>query len=617
MIFLILPTTRNPQWVNNKTGTYGHLAGQKQEVRMSSIKIKDFFNGRFFEIPKYQRGYAWDVQNVRDLFDDLTESIESNSNHYIGTIVLSKDKFDDEKYHVVDGQQRITTITMIIKSLVSKLCINDKLYYERFYLKEGERVRLTPLNRDREFFTNLMLDFPFEPKSKSQRALSAAISEIEIRTSNITDKLAFLKCVEKLEVMEFVENSEGDAIRIFQTVNDRGKLLSNMEKAKSLLIYFSNRYLNKKLDDEINDQFSTMFEIYDDIKIVGEQINVALIKNKEFDEDSIMRYHFVSFSNENYDPTAAYVLKYLKTRLTNLRAGANGDYSQIEIFIENYVKSLRMFFHSLLSLLNRANQHPKYYKLFSILQITATLYPLIVKMENMELLDKPIPSFAKKTTSFLDLLELVDVRVYKTRGTDPKADLAKFTFEVENKTPREIESWLLWFNNRWMSKDEFQSALTTNIFGNRALNHIFINYCEAMSGVLFSIDELKDISALNPNIEHILSQTPNFDPTAFGFTDEEDYINHEHRIGNLSILERNYNSSVQNKAAIDKVDTYDRSCFFIMKEVSSHIYSKGGFDKADILERTKKLSEYCTSRWWSETRYLPTNEDLANETITV
>ena len=47
---------------------------------MASIKIKDFFNGRFFEIPKYQRGYAWEVQNIRDLFDDIIESIESNGN---------------------------------------------------------------------------------------------------------------------------------------------------------------------------------------------------------------------------------------------------------------------------------------------------------------------------------------------------------------------------------------------------------------------------------------------------------------------------------------------------------------------------------------------------------
>ncbi len=587
------------------------------ETKMASIKVKDFFNGRFFEIPKYQRGYAWDVQNVRDLFDDITESIESNSNHYIGTIVLSKDKEDDEKFHVVDGQQRITTISIIIKALVLQLGVNDKAYYERFYLREGNRIRLTPLNRDRDFFTNIMNDVIKEPQSKSQRALSAATLEISSRISKIVDKLAFLKCVEKLEVMEFVENSEGDAIRIFQTVNDRGKLLSNMEKAKSLLIYFSNRYLNKKLDDEINDQFSTMFEVYDDIKIVGERINVTLIKNKEFDEDSIMRYHFVSFSNENYDPTAAYVLKHLKTRLTQLRAGANGDYSKIESLIVEYVKSLGAFFASLLSLLERAERVASYYKLFSILQISATIYPLIVKLETLNLLDKLIPSLDARTT-FLDLIELIDVRVYKTRGTDPKADIARFTYEVSKKSKEEIESWLLWFNNRWMSKEEFQAALTSNIFGNRALNHIFINYCEKIKCSDFKIDELKMISGLNPNIEHILSQTPNFDPVAFGFADEEDYINHEHRIGNLSLLERNYNSSVQNKAAVDKVETYDRSYFVVMKEVSTQISSQQRFSKVDILERTQKIADYCASRWWAElgmTRYLPTNEELENETV--
>lgn len=584
---------------------------------MASIKVKDFFNGRFFEIPKYQRGYAWEVQNVRDLFDDITESIESNSNHYIGTIVLSKDRKDDENFYVVDGQQRITTISMIIKALVSQLGANDKAYYERFYLKEGDRIRLTPLNRDRDFFSNLMNDAITEPQSKSQRALSAATTEILLWLNKITDKLAFLKCVEKLEVMEFVENSEGDAIRIFQTVNDRGKPLSNMEKAKSLLIYFSNRYLNKNLDDEINDQFSAMFEVYDDIKIVGERLNVTLIKNKEFDEDSIMRYHFVSFSNENFDPTAAYVLKHLKTRLTQLRSGANGDYSKLESFIGKYLESLGIFFASLLSLLNRAEQKASYYKLFSILQLSATLYPLIVRLETLNLLDEPIPSLGVRRTSFLDLLELVDVRVYKTRGTDPKADIARFTYEVSKKSKEEIESWLLWFNNRWMSKEEFQAALTSNIFGNRALNHIFINYCEVINGSDYSIDELKEVSGLNPNIEHILSQTPNFDPVAFGFADEEDYINHEHRIGNLSILERNFNSSVQNKASVDKVDTYDRSYFVVMKEVSTQIYSQRGFTKIDILERTQKLANYCASRWWAElgtTRYLPTNEELESET---
>lgn len=123
---------------------------------MASIKIKDFFNGKFFEIPKYQRGYAWEIQNIRELFDDIIESIESNSNHYIGTIVLSKSEDDEEKYFVVDGQQRITTITLIISALIKGLAEKDSSYYERFYLKEENRYRISPLNRDKKYFVDLL-----------------------------------------------------------------------------------------------------------------------------------------------------------------------------------------------------------------------------------------------------------------------------------------------------------------------------------------------------------------------------------------------------------------------------------------------------------------------------
>jgi uncharacterized protein with ParB-like and HNH nuclease domain len=345
---------------------------------MASIKIKDFFNGRFFEIPKYQRGYAWEIQNIRELFDDIIESIESNSNHYIGTIVLSKSDDDDELFYVVDGQQRITSITLIISALVKSLSEKDSSYYERFYLKEESRYRLCPLNRDQTFFINLIENSVGEPHNKSQRFLKDAIEEINFKVSSIKEKLKFLKSVEKLEVMEFVENSEGDAIRIFQTVNDRGKVLSNMEKAKSLLIYFSNRYLDKKLDNTINDYFSDIFEIYDDIKHAGDELGINLIKNKEFNEDNLMRYHFVTYSNENYDPTASYVLQYLKNELTDLRNKAEENkYEDIEKSITSYINSLKDFFSHCKNVIDRANIETRYYKLFVILNLSATLYPLL------------------------------------------------------------------------------------------------------------------------------------------------------------------------------------------------------------------------------------------------
>jgi hypothetical protein len=568
---------------------------------MASIKIKDFFNGRFFEIPKYQRGYAWEVQNIRDLFDDIVESIESNSNHYIGTIVLSKSADDDEKFYIVDGQQRTTTTTLIISSLIKKLSEKDASYYERFYLKEDDRYRITPLNRDQQFFIDILEGKIGEPKNKSQRFLKDAIEEINFKVEKITDKLKFLKSVEKLEVMEFVENSEGDAIRIFQTVNDRGKPLSNMEKAKSLLIYFSNRYLNKNLDNIINEHFSDIFEIYDDIKHLGEELGINLIKNRDFNEDNLMRYHFVTYSNENYDPTASYVLQYLKNQLTKRRNEVTDSaYPEIEKFIASYITSLKEFFLNCKKVIERAKTEPKYFKLFVILNLSATLYPLIIKLEKLGLLDQALSGSGREKFNFFDLIELIEVRVYKTRGTDPKADISRLVFEIDNKQANHIENWLVWFNNRWMPKEAFQSNLSRGIYGNRALNHIFITYCEHINSKVFNITEIKDLVSKTPNIEHILSQTPTFEPSALGFDNKEDFIDFEHNIGNLTILERSLNASVQNRNAIDKIDGYGRSLFSMTKMLGSTIDTSKGFNKIDLIARTKSLAEYCSERWWSD-----------------
>ena len=568
---------------------------------MASIKIKDFFNGRFFEIPKYQRGYSWEVSNIRDLFEDIKESIDSNSNHYIGTIVLSKSEDDDEKFYIVDGQQRVTTISLIINELIKKLPIKDASYYERFYLKEEERYRLSPLNRDQYFFTQIFEGETLDPENKSQRFLKEAVAEIKFKVDEIDEKLKFLKSVEKLEIMEFVENSEGDAIRIFQTVNDRGKPLSNMEKAKSLLIYFSNRYLNKKLDNEINDCFSDIFEIYDDIKHLGEELGINLIKNKEFNEDSLMRYHFVSYRNESYDPTASFVLKFLKAKLTNLRNRSdNENYDELYDFISDYISSLKVFFENCKRVIGRAKVEEKFYKLFVILNLSATLYPLIIKLQALDLLEKPLQGIGRTSFNFFDLVELIEVRVYKTRATDPKADIARLIYKMDKTSVIKIEEELIWFNNRWMSTEEFQSNLSKGVYGNRALNHIFISYCEIVTGKLYTLDELKKIVSNTPNVEHIIAQTPNFDPVSLGFNDKEDFIDFEHHLGNLTILEKSLNSIILNRNAIDKVEGYGRSLFQMTKKLGSKIDSDKKFDKSSIQIRTKELSKFCVEKWWSE-----------------
>lgn len=563
---------------------------------MATEKFKTFMNSGYYEIPKYQRGFSWEIENINDLFNDINEALETNSNHFIGTIVLSKNEKDEEKYYLVDGQQRVTAITMIINSLIDYLNEDDKKFYKRQYIKNEDCYKLIPQNRDKKFYFDLLENElnGTKPESKSQRLLLLINNEIKNRVENISNKKNFLKNIENLEIVKFIEKSEGDAIRIFQTVNDRGKLLSNMEKAKSLLIYFSNRYLKGKLDQSINEKFGEIFEFFDDIKELAEKNKIKLIAGKEFNEDNIMRYHFITFSNINYDATAEYVLEYLKNKLSGYR---NNNTKKLKGFILQYHISLYSFFKSFKNLIEKANENEKYYKLFSILGISSTLYPLLVKLNKYDMLDKVIST---NNYSLLDIIELIDVRVYKTRGTDPRSQISAFSYDIKATTKiKEIADWLIEYNKNWMTGDQFLLQLKGDIYRNQALVFMFVNLCEKIRDKKFSIDELREISEKKPTIDHILPQTPKFSrPHYFGFNSKLDYLEYEHTLGNLTLLEERYNKHLQNKNPTEKSNIYSRSIFDITQKVSAKIKTVGNFTKKELAKRTNDLVEKISQRWW-------------------
>ena len=575
---------------------------------MANTRIKEFFNSRFFEIPKYQRGFAWEQRNIRELFEDIQEAIDVKASHYIGTIVLSKTQSNDV-FYVVDGQQRITTISMIINALIGFMNDEDTSFYRRFYIKHSENFRLVPLGREHEFFKNLLTNGinGQEPINRSQRLLVEAYQEITDRLKEITkeiDPVKYLEQIENLQIMEFVEDNEGDAIRIFQTVNDRGKPLTNMEKAKSLLVYFSNRYLDKKLDKKINDEFGTIFEIYDQIKHCGIENDIDLISGRygDFTEDNIMRYHFVTFSNEDYDPSAGYVLEFLKRELKKYRK-SNAAKKDIEEFINQYVDSLHEFFRSLNELIQKTETEVRFYKLFSVLGLSATLYPIITVLNSQNRLEKSLQDEELTEFTFLDLIEIIDVRVYKVRGTDPKADISRLAYDITHETwsNEDIENWLIWFNSRWMNENEFRNNLYGSIYqkSRAVLPMILLDYSEHLSGKIFDLDSLKSfVKGKSLTIEHILSQKPKFTLKTHGFKSNDEYLEFEHTFGNLTLLEKSLNSSLNNKNVYDKVTYYDKSKFKITRLLATQITHKDQFKKEDIEARTEEIANYLEEKWW-------------------
>lgn len=84
---------------------------------MATQTIEQFFTGKTLGIPAYQRDYAWTTGNIDDLFEDIEEAMELGSGHYLGTFILSQTG-KTAPVNVVDGQQRLTTLTMLLDALI-------------------------------------------------------------------------------------------------------------------------------------------------------------------------------------------------------------------------------------------------------------------------------------------------------------------------------------------------------------------------------------------------------------------------------------------------------------------------------------------------------------------
>jgi uncharacterized protein with ParB-like and HNH nuclease domain len=82
--------------------------------------LEKFFTGKWFIVPVYQRDYAWEQETLDELIEDIEETIETRTSHYIGTFILSR-THNEGGYHVVDRQQRLTTLTMLLNALIEQL----------------------------------------------------------------------------------------------------------------------------------------------------------------------------------------------------------------------------------------------------------------------------------------------------------------------------------------------------------------------------------------------------------------------------------------------------------------------------------------------------------------
>lgn len=271
--------------------------------------------GKFFEIPPYQRLYEWEKEQIETLLDDMKKAFETNKEkeYFIGNITTSiKSKNEQKIYVLIDGQQRLTTLWFIGFYLASQNCPNWKEF-----IMQGENLRIAMPIRDNEEnalkeLAKKIIDGKYKFKQDKDNKIAAfkessnihqkiieAFSCIESRFVNGNDKnidLAnFAKYIYENVCFVFVTLAENtDLNRFFVRMNNRGKQLEKHEILKARVlgeirkVYDKNNKLKQDESDEIWKKYAKIWDLCSDMDkyIFQSASDRSILKSKSQNENS-------------------------------------------------------------------------------------------------------------------------------------------------------------------------------------------------------------------------------------------------------------------------------------------------------------------------------------------
>ena len=561
-----------------------------------------------FIIPVYQRAYSWEKEQWETFLNDLIEQIEGQNNYFFGNILLETLK-KDTKYEIIDGQQRITTLTIFIRAILNvlskrknEIILNEFDFQtkESIYLKNGGNIKLRPVEYDRACYDAIIIDNKsnFESNTLSQDRIKKSKKFFE----NELDKLStekVLRVLEKIETTDLtVIELEGkkDSALMFELENNRGKDLTNMEKIKSYFMYQMYVYSDP---EEVESNIENVSNIFKHIYLIINDF-------KKLNEDSVLIYH-----------NNAYIKGYSYRTLEDVKEVFKKSNNKIE-WIKGYITELHTSFSNMKKFENSKNYYA--HKLGE-LNAPAYVYPFIIKGY------KFFGDDEKKLNTLFNLLEILTFRakLINSRANIQErlnsillnfnGNLTKLILKVTNKLN---ETWYWGDNN-------VKSYLNGAMYGNKVLNYLLWQYENSIQNKGYSI---KKFSIESEQIEHISPQTPtNGEPLETGYEvdenneySEEFITNTINSLGNLMLISGSHNASIGNKPFSNKVKSYNQNPLLNQQaEIKDYAINENDqlvWKSESITKRHNYIVKFATRIWnFNSINLEHLNDEIENENI--
>lgn len=499
---------------------------------------------KHFIIPVYQRAYSWDKDQWNIFLTDLKEQIRGDNSYFYGNLLLETVK-KDIQYEIIDGQQRLTTLTIFIRSLLDLLKKRgatetvieiDFDSKEKIYFKNGGNIKLRPVEYDRACFETLIVEGKpkFETATPSQERIKNGRKHFSTELDKLTTKdlLSILDKLESTELTCIELNGKKDSALMFELQNNRGKDLTNMEKIKSYFMYQMYVYSPEEETETNIEYVSNIFKL------------IYLIINdlKSLNEDSVLIYH-----------CNAFIKGYPYRTLDDIKEVFVNSADKVE-WIKGFVNELHTSFSNIKKM---ENSTLPYLQDLRNLSIPAFVYPFIIKGYKY---------FNGREDDLNTLYNILEVVVFRYRLINSRADFISRLNEILLGFDGDLDKLKNHFKNKlneawYWGDNRMKEYLKGYMYENRILNYLLWKYEDSLQNRGYNIG---NCTIENEQIEHISPQKPtNGDPIATGYDVDE---NNEYAdgfadkelncLGNLMLISGSHNASIGNKPFSDKLLSY-------------------------------------------------------------
>lgn len=558
-----------------------------------------------YRVPLYQRPYDWGNDQLSEFFEDI-----QNKNTFIGSIILSKAKANNEEFiEVIDGQQRLTTI-QIMFCVMRDYAKEIGLTAHANSIEEQNLYFLDMFsNRKRRFISGFLTDDfideylirgekdikgdEIKEKYKKQIQDSYLFFYNKLKSAHEKDydsELEMLDYLKRLQVsvwslqcIEILAENEIDAHEVFEKINASGKELNTADHIKNLIF--------KNLNDDQSIRLAQDFwqDIYDTVSPTSVDIK------------SFIRYHWLSkysfktdkelykavrgqFNNsKDYDKFISELRDSSHYFVDIIENGFFEDFANRKDFIYSHsiIKSIGVKQQNVLLLsLYRNSQKESTFK-----AILSNVYKIIEEFSFLyfTLSNLPAREVEKTYSEYAISFEAI-LKDYKLNQDNEKfeddlnSETEKFKNELSGLLPKKVTL------EESLSKDFVYKQSKKQI---SLIRYIFKRLEES----LYTNDEEQKIDWEKIHIEHCMPRNPHDDWKISN--KDENFLNHVNRLGNLTILSKKINARIKNFIITKKLPDYKKSKLYINKNFLINEIDKNGgnWDYLSIDKRSKLLSE--------------------------